>query len=68
MEIPELPNSSNKVKLKTNVAVCLMFPVDKGKRLRFTSIQKSIHYCNENDSEVVNKLELYKFYWQQLKK
>ena len=57
-----------KVNLKTNGAVCHTFPVDKGESVRFSSIQKAINYCNENDIEVVNKLELDRFYWQQLKK
>ena len=57
-----------KVKLSTNGVSCRTFPVGKGESVRFSSIQKAIHYCNENDIEVVNKLELDKFYWQQLKK
>lgn len=68
MELPVLPSNENKVKLSTNGFSCRTFPVGKGESVKFRSIQEAVHYCKQNDIEVVNKLELDKFYWQQLKK
>jgi|TARA_R110000868_G_scaffold294284_2_gene554903 hypothetical protein len=57
-----------KVRLSTNGVSCRTFPVGKGESVRFSSIQKAINYCNENDLEVVNKEEIHAFYSNQLKK
>ena len=56
-----------KVKIETKGAVAYVFHMNKAESIRFSSPQKAVNHCNENDLQVINKSELSDFYSQQLK-